>query len=103
MYVDLFKLFGLSSKYTSRSNSESELEREKIFLVLGFALGLSSSVAGGVRSFPELGTFILPLGGLFVVFLTNWPSFLGLGRGGAWILAIWAIRTAISGVLGCRR
>ena len=97
MYIDLFGFSkGLASKYTSRSNSESELEREKIFPSLFF--GLSSSVAGGVRSFPELGTFMLPLGGLLV--LTNWPSFRGLGRGGAWILVIWAMRTSMSGDLG---
>ena len=98
MYIDLVS--GLSCLFTS--NSESELEREKIFFVL--RLGLSSSVLGGVSgSRPVLGTFMLPLG--FLVDLTKEPLILGRGRGegGPWILVISLMRVLRLGVCVKRR
>ena len=77
MYMDLLSSFiGLST-----SNSESELEREKILLSFFFflnALGLSSSVFGGVSvSLPDAGTLMLPLG--FFLALIRDPFIFGLG------------------------
>ena len=96
MYMDLMSSFiGLST-----SNSESELEREKILLsfFLFSVFGLSSSVAGGVSgNLPVLGTLMLPLG--FFRALMKAPLFI-LGLGGPWIFVISLMRMFKLG--GCR-